>query len=233
MRKLIIFTLPLLLLASCSVKRGYVQSILPDLDERVDPEFREYLKSQDNLSVVLRVPASSHSVTQEETLNDNNTHYALIERNLMSSGFNVRDRGLLNLLLESGITDYSEIARKTNANVIIEIISMNFPVTNHNKVTIEEKKNAESFLNYWKQNIEITNARIEFKLVQIENGKIGAMSTCYFNNGDYFYYRSNNPARVGWNSDDVNYAKLALNLNKTNTINAFSEYLVSILRGEQ
>jgi hypothetical protein len=228
MKKITLFALLLLLLSSCSVRRGFVQSIPFNNEKTIQSEFNSYLKSKDKLSVVLRVPSSASGVTQEE-VSKNNALYLQIEKELMKEGrFEVRDRALLNLLLESGITDYNEIARKTHADVIIEIISVSYPQVTNRQVKLDLDKPKAATQQYMAQHIRVEVADIEFKLVQIDTGMTGAISTFYLGNGSYFYYRG---YKLGWNQNNVIHSSLRLVQRPDYVVNEFSKYLISMLKG--
>jgi hypothetical protein len=230
MKKTIFILAVALLASSCGVYKGYVQSKPFEFEKTIQPDFNNYLKTKPNLSVVLRVPTAASGVTQEE-VSKNNAFYLQVEKNLMRQGFEVRDRNLLNLLLESGVTDYGEIARKTAADVIIEIISVTYPdaTREHTQITLDKPRPKQLY--YLSERIRIAVAMIEFKLVQVENNKTGAISTFYLGNGSTFYYRKK---FIGSSPDDiVHTGTMRFVQDQQRVIDEFSKYLISMLKGEE
>lgn len=228
MKNLALLCLSVFLLSSCStIYKGYVRSVPLNMDKTIEPDFNNYLKSKENLSVILMVPPMESNATPKE-IAETNSIYLGIEKKLMEKGFKVRDRNLLSILLGHYINDYNEIAKKTDADVIIEITSLSFPAMYGNDIEITEGNPAPTYTNRAFKSITVAVAQIEFKLVQIENGTTGAISTFYLGNGSDFYY---NKHRLGWDDDYVDYPSLRLAQDTELVVNEFSKYLASMLKG--
>lgn len=228
------------LLSSCFPTRmGYVTSkVAAPKNEFIAPDFIEFLKNKQNISVVLRVPTTAlrASATQSDVINDANVYYTLMEKLLMVNGVEVRDRGLLNTLLASGISDYSEIAQKTNADVIVDV---SIRIQKADDYTIEVEKTdpyLPAFIPYAKRNIEIEYVVIDFKLIQVNNGKTGLIATRhYVEEKDKFYYVSS-INKLGWTKHTAgDYSGLTSSMDSDDLneiIEEFAEELVSILKAK-
>lgn len=101
---------------------------LPSADSVTRPALADYIRATDSPTIVLRVPAPQGQVAQEqrqqgsETLNQ---IYNLLEKELVKANFAVRDRGLLDAIVRSGQNlDYPMILARTNAQLILEIVSI-------------------------------------------------------------------------------------------------------------
>lgn len=242
MKNILIFALALLTLNSCAKKLGMAQSVLPENEKIVKNDFSDFLKSKSPLSVVLRVPNTAGNVTQKDSGADPNSYYAIIEKRLMANGFEVKDRALLNSLLVGGVTDYEQISQKTKADVIIDITSLNYIKRNADITWEKEEKVPSAFSNFPlviaratdMKRISIEAAVIDFRLIWIDKGEPGAMMTCYFGNQEphkFYYYPNRASDKFRWEGEKFNSYSLNLILDKNETIYAFSEYLIDLLRG--
>lgn len=90
----------------------------------IRPELRQLLsEKKGNIKIVLRVPTLVPQVSQSE-IEKRNKLYDLVERHLYKAGFIVRDRALLEKVLESGPTSFQDMATKVDTDLILEIISI-------------------------------------------------------------------------------------------------------------
>lgn len=217
--------------SSCGYVRGTVQSTVPVYESVITPEFKKFLQTKQNLAVVLRVPSASSTATQSD-LTDNSTYYAQIEKQLMLKGFEVKDRGLLNALLVAGTADYQEIAQKTNADVIIEIISIYFPRTYNGKIKMDKQNSMAPYREEKaRKAIGIESAVIEYKLVQVQNGKTGVVSTFHYYPEIEPFYFDKLFGYIGWDKSKTIFDSLKLNINKVAAVDAFCEKLAILLKG--
>ncbi len=244
MKKIVfaLLSIPLLLSSCFPNYLGYVRGVSPTNEEIIKPGFKEFLAQKQPISVVLRTPATSSSVTQSE-LNTSNTYYSLIEKRLMQAGMEVRDRGLLNSLLVGGTYDYNEISQKTNADIIIEVTSIKFDNQPNGEVTIKKKDQRTATITSESQKqILIETAIIDFKLIRIDKGEPGILGTFYYigdqMESDFYYHWISDPLVYGanqlsWtNNYSSSYSKITLySKDKTEAIDAFAEYLIRILSG--
>ena len=80
---------------------------------------RTFLRQNDDPKIVLRVPTQNMTTTEEERFSLSPIYNA-IEKELLKGGFNVRDRGLFNEILEkSQNKDYSSIQELTDTDTAI------------------------------------------------------------------------------------------------------------------
>jgi len=98
------------------------------VDGSVSPQLRELVKKGTTPKVVLRVPNTVSSIVQSDTSKNTNYDalYGRIERRLVSEGFAVRDRALLQSLMSSGMSDYAAIGKRIDTDLIIEISRLSF-----------------------------------------------------------------------------------------------------------
>jgi hypothetical protein len=174
MKKLFFITsvIAIVMLSSCGIKEGYLKfQQIPD--ELIAPEkIRAFLKQNPNPSIVLRVPQTTAEATQQ----DPNSHlYTAIEKELVLQGFNLKDRGLFNQVLNSQKDlDYSKITDLTGTDLILELVKVDTKIPfNTNKAYT--KKDIEIILkdiNYLRY-----GASIEFKLILVKNNEHGGSYT--------------------------------------------------------
>ncbi len=206
------------------------------------PELKAFLKENPNPSVVLRVPFSTSAVSESEqkVLSNNQNLYGQIEKNLLKSGYTVRDRGLLNNLLASSQADYAEIGKKIKTDLIIEILSTDFAQENlYNRTrsdmeVIQKKKSKPMIID--DNSVDPQIAKLECKIIIVNSGQTGAISTLYFTNCmdgcDFYRYRSGSVAHIKGRA----YAKIIFEHDSNQkqldrAIKYFSENIVNILRG--
>ncbi len=168
----------LVLMMSCKYSLVTVQPQPKKNDITISPEMRELkttLQTTKSLSVVLRVPSASDKVTAEQAA-QNAELYNRIERNLLKAGFTVRDRGLLESLLKSGQTNYEEIGKKIQTDMIIEILTLNFNEDNliYNVVNKKDKKTVVLH-----NPVNAAIARLDCKLTIVNKGLMGGVLTLY------------------------------------------------------
>ena len=147
-------------------------------DITISPEMKELkttLQTTHSLAVVLRVPNSSDKVTAEQASQNSNL-YNRIERNLLKAGFTVRDRGLLENLLKTGQTNYEEIGKTIQTDIIIEIMSLNFGEDNF-VYDVVKKKNQKPIRLMYPVNPLV--AKLDCKLTIVNKGQMGGVLTLY------------------------------------------------------
>ncbi|HEY9166610.1 MAG TPA: hypothetical protein VIS48_10655 [Candidatus Kryptonia bacterium] len=169
-----------LVLSACSTYMATIKPVLKSDDVVISPELRAFLKKTPNPVVVLRVPYTTEKVTEAEqkTLTRYNNAYNEIEKDLMKAGFTVRDRGLLNNLLQSGQTDYSEIGKRIQTDLILEIEGIDFEIDNKiDQVTDKETGNTLQLVNSCYLNPQF--AKLDCKIIIVEKGQTGAVLALY------------------------------------------------------
>ncbi|AEH01948.1 hypothetical protein [Lacinutrix sp. 5H-3-7-4] len=123
MNKTLLIISCLLLFTSCSLKKGYIQFNEENKDEIISSQaIKEHLKKHPNPSIVLKAPDVGNHVTES---NDNSYIYNAIEKELLLGGFDVKDRGLFNEVVnKSKEIDYAEIKRITGTDLILELVQI-------------------------------------------------------------------------------------------------------------
>jgi len=98
--------------------------------------------------------------------------YNAIEKELLKEGFNVRDRGLFNEILEkSRNNDYSSIKELTDTDLILEVVGIDVNVeynTNKYKDRMGREKKVYG-------NIRLNGATVEFKTILVESNELAGI----------------------------------------------------------
>ncbi len=195
MNKYFGFIIVIFLSASCSVQTATLVAPPKQSDIAITPVLKTFLASQNAPAIVLRTPNISTSPTQEERnfQSATNVIFNRIEKELMKAGFPVRDRGLLNSLLTSGQVSYAELGKKTETDIIIEIVSISFRENDYHNQAVNNKTGKK--ITFDRQLLNSCNMQIECKFVLVEKGLTGAMATLYASpceNGQSFGYSFRN-----------------------------------------
>ncbi len=174
MKKFFLLTsiITLVILSSCSIKEGYIK-LKPIPDELIATEkIRAFLQQNPHPSIVLRVPQNTAGATQS----DPNSHlYIAIEKELVLQGFNLKDRGLFNQVINSQKDlDYSKITDLTGTDLILELIKVDtkIPFNTNRAYTKKDVKVILKNINYLRY-----GASIEFKLILVKNNEYGGSYT--------------------------------------------------------
>lgn len=137
---------------------------------------KDYLKSNKNPRVVLRVNNSSLTVTEDESID---YLYNAIEGKLLSNNFKVRDRQLFNKIItnQENTINYKELGEKSETDLIIELAKLDYDIeyeTNqyYNKKDKLKVEPDGEYIRY--------GAEVEFKVVQIENNEYAGLYTFHY-----------------------------------------------------
>lgn len=145
----------------------------PSDEISVNDNLKSFLKNNPNPKVILRTPKRLTNTVQGEELSiDYNNIYFVIEKELRSAGFIVRDRGLFDLVASNDdvATTYDKVAETTKTDLIIELIQFDPTVTYKTNRYFRNKeltKEATS-LNVFKKD----GAKVEFKVIMVKNNEI-------------------------------------------------------------
>ncbi len=171
MKNLFLFVSLTFLLSSCSTLRpGVVQFSESPSEIFTKSSLKEYLRTNQNPKIVLRVPDSAKDATTEERYSKTEV-YNSIEKELLKSGFDVRDRGLFNeILRKTETSDYSKIRELTDTELILELVSLNTNVEYHTNKYYTPGKRKEKKL--YQGNITLYGASTEFKLILVKTNEI-------------------------------------------------------------
>lgn len=150
------------------------------VDGSVSPQLRDLVRQGTTPKVVLRIPNVASSIVQSDTSRNSNYDalYGRIEKRLVSEGFIVRDRALLQSLMSSGMTDYAAIGKRIDTDLIIEISKISFN---------DSFQRASHYLDSNRQRISfdgpsgppLTNAvaSIDVRVIQVKTGNVAAIIT--------------------------------------------------------
>jgi len=181
--KILLILALLLILSSCQQK-GYVLFTKKQNEIINSQDLKDFLNTHKNPSIVLRAPNISSTIAESEY---NRMIYNTIEKELLNSGFNVRDRTMFSEVLKrKSDLSYSEIYKITKTDLILELTNIDTSVEfTTNKIYTEE--NQEKVYDYY--SVTRVGATIEFKLILLyENKLVGSYTfnytPCTSNNGD-------------------------------------------------
>lgn len=164
----------------------------------ITPEFRLFLKENQITNIVLRTPYSASNIGQADVsrLQDEEYIYSQIERNLVKSGYTLRDRGLLNSLLASGITDYTELGRKIQVEAIIEITSIDFQYPKTFLSITRQMKNKKPPVSVnteaQREHLDCFVTQLSGKIIIVSKGISGAFFTLYSPSPSQYSFFSDN-----------------------------------------
>lgn len=169
--------LSVLIVAACMPFTGIVRTDAYSKNEIViTPELRALLKENPRPKLVIRTPNPPTSVTELEKFI---TYINIIEKQLLQSGFVVRDRALLENLMRSGSADYRSIQRTIDTDLIIDILSLSFDIPNNVKefynATLKRNEKFATAANF----INCATAKLECRLTIVEKGQLGGLFTLH------------------------------------------------------
>lgn len=181
--KFLMILISILTAMSCAM---YYQShpiigvVEPNSDAKNEVIMTDYLKrlliANPKPKLVIRVPNPPSNVTAAEQFN---YFVNIIEKVFIENGYIVRDRALLENILRSGSSDYKTIGVKTDTDIIIDILSLQFDIPNKiyrffNKTTYQQDQFATED-NY----IDCPLAKLECRVTLVERGQLGGAFTFY------------------------------------------------------
>jgi len=179
MKKYLFFALSYLF-SSC----GYTAIVSVKFEKKQNDVFTkqtltDYLNKINTPEIILRVPDNVQTVLQQNNQDKDvaSSYYYIIEKELIKSGFIVRDRALYaEVLKENKTLDYAEIGRVTKTNLILELVDISYPVFRTNIYT-----NPRGVEKVWTDGyIERKGLRIEYKIILVEeNDFAGAYEFIY------------------------------------------------------
>lgn len=243
------YILPLVIaFQSCGSYRTYTGSVQYDASAKNDiiksKELDNYLSTRSQIKFVLRTPPGFENYTEEEQQEWNQV-FSRIEKELILQGHIVKDRVLLDLLLEKGDMSLSQVGKALNTDIIIELINITFDLPNQLKNFTIKEKGINTNFDLW-ENIDYLDCRIammECRITLVEVGNVGGIFKFYVSGcdaGSEFYVKlyehyngdidPNREAYVGWNYDNVSYKSLTRSYNMNElSVNKAIEKLVAAL----
>jgi hypothetical protein len=219
MKKIYVAPIVFLLLTACGSYTSLVKyQKLPD-DVYANNHLKEYLQNNKSPKIVLRVPNSNDKATSNTMINPNNdVLYNAIEKELLKEGFNVRDRGLFNEIVDkSKSADYSKLGEETDTDIILEVVNINTAVGySTNKITLKNNGSGPDGSSITPIDYKRLGASIEFRLIMVKNNEIA---------GNYKYNYT--PCTDGCQLTDWAYNKHTklLELKETVEVNQLEEFM--------
>ena len=224
--KLFLFLSGLFLFQSCGSYKIYTGSINYDasINNEVvkSAEMSSYIESKDKIKFVLRAPAGFENYSEKEQF-EMNEIFGQIEKELIKNGHIVKDRVLLDLMLDKGDMSLTEVGKTIDTDIIVEIIDIAFDITNPIKdFKIKEKGVNTNFDNF--NNIEFIDCQLtmmQCRITLVDEGNVGGIFSFYISgcdrNSDFYikvfeeYSGSLNGEKdtfVGWNYGNVSFKSL-------------------------
>lgn len=218
--------LGLILFQSCGSYKIYTGTIKVDASKNNEvvksAEMKAYLESRDKIKFVLRTPSGFENYSEDEQI-ELNEIFGEVEKELIKNGHIVKDRVLLDLMLDKGDMSLSEVGKTISTDIIIEIIDIAFDIPNPIKdFQIKEKgvnSNFDSFNNI--DFIDCRLAMLQCRITLVDEGNVGGIFSFYISGCDKtndFYIKvyeeysgTLNPEKesfVGWNYGNVSFKSL-------------------------
>jgi hypothetical protein len=157
-------------ITSCSSIKNLKFSKKAD-DIVTNESLKEFLSTNKNPKVVLRVNESSVNVTEDE---NNDYLYNAIENQLLASGFIVRDRQLFNQIIgnkENNI-DYQKLKEKSDTDLIIELTKLDPKILYKTNKYYDKNDNEKIEKSYTYKRY---GASVEFKVVMIKSNEFAGV----------------------------------------------------------
>lgn len=141
------------------------------------PSLSNLLKSVENPSIVLRVPASEEDKITEAQKQINNSIYSTIEKEFAKADYVVRDRALFAKVLEGeeNSKNYSGINESTQTDLILELVNYENIKYNTNKYVLENGEEVNASVNFM-----FTGTSAEFKLISVKDNDLVGSYTFYY-----------------------------------------------------
>jgi uncharacterized protein YceK len=224
MKNLYLIPVVFLLMTGCGSYTSMIKYQKQANDVYANSNLKEYLKNNPSPKIVLRVPNTNDRATSN-TINStsNNIFYNAIEKELLKEGFNVRDRGLFNEIMDkSKSADYSQLGVETDTDLILEVVNLNTDIAyTTNKITLVNNGNHTEAYQVGTIDYKKSGALVEFRLIMVKNNEIA---------GNYKYNFT--PCTDGCPLTDWIYNKhtKVLELKETVAVNALEEFITNCTR---
>ena len=206
----------------------------------INDALKDFLSKNKKPKFVLRTPDYQSSVTSDEKA-ASELYYSTIEKTLLKNGYTLRDRALLNQLLQQN-QSYEQIAKKIDTDLILEIQNIKIFDNNVYDYTVPSKNFNGNLQNdqYLVQGKVVPGAspynkfgpitqkytQIAIKIILIKSGEFGGYMKLNYARPDpsnIFYISlceknstgmimsDNTCTNIGWKNDDVKYKNLIEN----------------------
>jgi len=165
----------IILFSSCALQTGYIQ-FEGKADEIISSQkIKDFMAQNSNPTIVLRVPFTEERTTQSEP---NSYIFNAIEKELVLGGFNLKDRGLFNEVVDKASDiDYKELRELTGTDLLLELVRFETNIK-HSTNRIFDKHGVSITVD--NATINRPGAAIEFKLILLENNEYGGNYSFYY-----------------------------------------------------
>lgn len=216
----------ILFISSCGTYKTFTGNIKYDASKQNEVtksgELNNYLESKEKLKFVLRSPQGYNGYSEAEQIKWNDL-FGQVEKELIKKGFVVKDRVLLDLLLEKGNKDIIDVGKAIDTDIVIEIIDVEFDIPNHVKDFEIKEKGISTNFSIWSdlEYIDCRLSKLECRITMVDVGNVGGIFKFYVSGcdqGNDFYMKvyeeydgtlnNEKESYVGWNYGNVNYKSL-------------------------
>jgi hypothetical protein len=138
-------------------------------------KLKAYFSKTQEPSIVIRIPKSSYSITSNSNSRSNSSEglYNSLEKEFLKNNFKIRDRALYEKVAGYS-TNYKEIRKKTNTDLIVELVSKTRFQINTNKYS-DHKQREKLFT----RALTLNGDKYEFKVIMVESNEIVGTYTYY------------------------------------------------------
>lgn len=211
---------------SCGSYKTFTGTVQDDVSKNNEVtksvEFKSYIASRHKIKFVLRSPEGFNNFPEEEQ-KEMNEAFSQIEKELILNGHIVKDRFLLDLLLDKGDMSIQQVGKAIDTDIIIEIIDIDFNIPNHVKNFSIKEKDIDTNFDNWNgiEYIDCRIATLQCRITLVEAGNVGAIFNFYISGcdkGNDFYIKAyeqgsgvldnTKEATVGWNFGNVTFKTL-------------------------
>lgn len=205
--KVVLLIFVTLFLTSCGIKKGFLKFDKKNEELVATEKIKDFIRKNPNPSIVLRVPNTSSDALQSD---QNSYIYSAIEKELAKAGFNLKDRGLFNQVLNSQQSlDYSKINDLTGTDLILELVKIDtrIPISTNKAYTKDGKLKMTKGFDYTRY-----GASIEFKLILVKNNDFGGSYSFNYTPCIENEYLSNCECQVGYKKSGKFYSDIDVNI---------------------
>lgn len=245
-----IFTISILIfLSSCGTYKTFTGNIQYNASKQNEVtksgELNSYLESKEQVKFVLRSPKGYDNFSEEEQIKWNNL-FAHVEKELIIKGYVVKDRVLLELLLEKGDMSIIDVGKAIDTDIIIEIIDVEFDIPNQVREFSIKEKGVSTNFSIWSdlEYIDCRLSKLECRVTMVDVGNVGGIFKFYVSGcdkGNDFYMKvyeewdgtlnNEKESYLGWNYGNVSYKSLThtYNMNDLSRRKAVSRLVEALL----
>jgi hypothetical protein len=148
----------------------------------ITKELKKLLAENPKPKLVVRVPNPPANVTEADKFN---VYVNIVEKTFIQRGFTLRDRALLENILKAGTSDYRTIGEKIDTDIIIDILSLKFNLSNKVTTFFNKTRNKQDKFLAENMYVDCHTAQLECRLTIVQKGQLGGMFTFFLSPCDF------------------------------------------------